>query len=84
MTPKQVDRAKILRDALKGLRTIKKWNGQKDPDHSGLNLQVHGVSPNVYSIGVDKVTGRKVITATEKIIRAQLRDLGIRLPRRRR
>lgn len=82
MTPAQVDRAKTLRDALKGLPTIKKWNGQKDAGRSGIDLQVNGVSPYVHSIGVDKATGRKIIAAAEKIIRTELRQLGVRLPRK--
>ena len=84
MTPAQVDRAKTLRDALRGLPAIKKWNGQKDAERSGLALQVSGETPFVHSISVDKATGRKVIGFVEKAIKSELRQLGVRLPRKRR
>lgn len=49
MTPQQVDRAKTLRDALKGLPTIKKWNGQKDAERSGMDFSVDGVRPFIHN-----------------------------------
>ena len=79
MTPQQIDRAKVLRDALRGLPIIKKWNGQKDGERNGFDFQVHCVSPYVHSVRVDKVTGRKIIAAAEKIIRVELKSLSVKL-----
>ncbi len=83
MTPKQLDRATILRRALRNLPIIKKWNGQKDDERSGLDFTVNGDRPFIHSLSLDKVTGRKIIAFAEKTMRAELRALGVKLPRRR-
>lgn len=87
MTPRQIDRAKILRDALRSLPKIRRLNSQKDTPHetrSGLTLQANGERPYVHSFGVDRRTGQKILIAAERIIRDELADLGVRIERRRR
>lgn len=82
MTPKQVDRAKRLRDALSMMPTIKKGNARKD-GRDGLQLTVHMEHPYTTHADIDPITGLKVIAAAEKIIRAELKALGVKLPRKR-
>jgi hypothetical protein len=83
MTPSQIDRAKILRDALQRLDKVRAGNSHKDPTRRGLDLQVNAREVSyVTSMSVDYKTGCKIIAAAEKIIRAELRELGVRYPRR--
>lgn len=82
MTPRQIDRAKILRDALKRLPHIKTLATQKThPVQTGLELQGHGEPPYVHSFRVDPTTARMVIDSTERIIRRELKKLGVTLPK---
>jgi hypothetical protein len=48
-----------------------------------LELTVEGESPLIYSIGLDGRTGRMILDAAERIVRAELRILGVKVRARR-
>lgn len=79
MTPERVDRAKKLRDALRDLPEIRKLT-KRNYENFGLHFDAKGKEQNwVYSFKVDKLTGLMILDQAEKIIRRELKKLGVRI-----
>lgn len=82
MTPIQIDRAKTLTDALRFFSVLYKNVSRKEPDRTGLDLSVYGEHPWVRSVHLDAKTGRMILLEAEKIVRRELKLLGVQLQKK--
>lgn len=87
MTPKQTERAAGLVAALRKWPLLAKSCNRTD-GRGGIELTVDVTGKKdrptyITSADVDRITGRKVLRGVRKIIEAELRSLGVRIPARR-
>lgn len=83
MTPQQVDRAKVLRDALKNWSLLTRGVRHKNPDRRRLDLQVSAAEPNyVFSVKIDPTTAKILLPIIRRIVAAELKSLGVHVAKR--
>ena len=83
MKSNEVDRAKVLLDGLRGMPSLRAGNRGWPKRERGLSLQAN-MKEDYYitHMQLDRRTGNLVLAYVERLIRSELKALGVKVPKR--